>query len=64
MLQRLDPKAAELIHANDLPKVMRSIEVTLAARVPQTVQWEAGREPLTGYRVVELALGPPREALV
>jgi tRNA dimethylallyltransferase len=63
VLQRLDAKAAALIHANDLPKVIRSIEVTLAARVPQTTQWEAGREPLTGYRVVQLALGPPRHVL-
>ncbi len=63
VLQRLDPKAAALIHANDLPKLIRSIEVTLAGRAPQTQQWEAGREPLTGYRVTQFVLSPPREAL-
>ncbi len=63
VLQRLDPRAAAAIHANDVPKLIRSIEVTLAGRVPQTMQWEAGREPLTGYRVTQLVLGPPREAL-
>ncbi len=63
VLQRLDPKAAELIHANDLPKLVRSVEVTLAGRAPQTQQWEAGREPLTGYRVTQFVLSPPREAL-
>jgi len=38
VLQRLDAKAAALIHANDVPKLIRSIEVTLAARQPQTEQ--------------------------
>ncbi|QMV20384.1 tRNA (adenosine(37)-N6)-dimethylallyltransferase MiaA [Granulicella sp. 5B5] len=63
MLQRLDARAAAAIHENDVPKVIRSIEVTLAGRAPQTVQWEAGREPLTGYKVTQFVLGPPREAL-
>jgi len=63
VLQRMDPKAAGLIHANDVPKLIRSIEVTLAGRAPQTQQWEAGREPLSGYRVTQFVLGPPREAL-
>ena len=63
MLQRLDPAAAKLIHANDVPKLVRSIEVTLAGRVPQTAQWEAGREALTGYSVLQLGLGPERARL-
>jgi tRNA dimethylallyltransferase len=63
ILTRLDPAAAKLIHANDTPKVIRAIEVTLAARRPITQQWEQGREPLTGYRVLRLGLNPPRAAL-
>jgi tRNA dimethylallyltransferase len=63
VLQRLDPRAAELIHANDTPKLVRSIEVTLAARQPQTDQWAAGREPLTGYSVLKFGLAPERERL-
>jgi tRNA dimethylallyltransferase len=63
VLQRIDPTAAALIHANDLPKLIRSIEVTLAGRAPQTQQWEAGREPLSGYRVTQFVLQPEREAL-
>ena len=63
VLQRLDPRAAELIHANDVPKLVRSIEVTLAARKPQTEQWQAGRDPLRGYRVLEMGLAPDRAAL-
>ncbi len=58
VLQRLDPKAAALIHANDVPKLIRSIEVTLAARQPQTEQWQAGRDALHGYRVLQMGLAP------
>lgn len=63
VLQRLDPRAAKLIHANDVPKLIRSIEVTLAARQPQTEQWQAGRDPLQGYRVLQMGLAPERERL-
>jgi len=63
VLQRLDPQAAALIHANDTPKLVRAIEVTLAAGTPQTAQWQQGREPLTGYRVLQLGLAPDRERL-
>jgi len=58
VLTRIDPQAAALIHVNDVPKVIRSIEVTLAARQPQTQQWQAGREALRGYRVVQMGLAP------
>lgn len=63
VLRRLDARAAALIHPNDVPKLIRSIEVTLAGRAPQTSQWEAGREPLTGYAVTQFVLTPPRAAL-
>jgi len=63
VLQRLDPEVAQLIHPNDTPKLIRSLEVTLSARQPQTAQWQAGREPLQGYDVLKLGLAPPREHL-
>ena len=63
ILTRLDPAAAALIHANDAPKIIRAIEVTLSARAPITQQWEQGRDALTGYRVLRLGLNPPRAAL-
>jgi tRNA dimethylallyltransferase len=63
VLQRLDPRAAELIHAKDVPKLIRRIEVTLAARQPQTQQWQAGRDPLRGYRVLQMGLAPVRGRL-
>ena len=62
-LQRLDPAAAALIHANDVPKVIRAIEVSLAARKPITEQWQQGRNALTGYNILRLGLDPPRAEL-
>ncbi len=63
ILTRLDPAAARLIHANDTPKLIRAIEVTLAARQPITRQWQSGRDPLTGYRILRMGLDPPRPEL-
>jgi tRNA dimethylallyltransferase len=63
LLTRLDPAAAAAIHANDVPKVVRAIEVSLAAEGPLTQQWEKGRDALTGYRVLRLGLNPPRARL-
>jgi tRNA dimethylallyltransferase len=63
ILQRLDPAAAAAIHANDTAKVIRAIEVSLAAKQPMTEAWKLGREPLTGYRVLRLGLNPERAQL-
>ena len=63
MLLRLDPPGAQAIHENDVAKVIRSLEVTLAARRPQSDQWRAGRDALRGFAVLQLGLNPPREAL-
>ena len=63
MLMRLDPAAAQVIHANDASKSIRAIEVSLAARQPLTQQWEQGRDALTGYRILRLGLNPPRARL-
>jgi tRNA dimethylallyltransferase len=63
-LRRLDARAAAAIHPNDVPKVVRAIEVSLTARRPMTTQWqEGGREALEGYRVLRLGLAPQREEL-
>jgi tRNA dimethylallyltransferase len=63
LLTRLDPTAAAVIHINDVPKVIRAIEVSLAAEGPLTQQWQKGRDALTGYRILRLGLNPPRERL-
>ena len=62
-LRRLDSSAAERIHANDVPKVIRAIEVCLASRRPMTELLQEGREPLRGFRILRLGLNPDREAL-
>jgi tRNA dimethylallyltransferase len=63
VLERLDPAAASRIHANDTPKLIRAIEVSLEARQPITKAWTAGAERLTGYRMLRIGLGPERAAL-
>jgi tRNA dimethylallyltransferase len=63
VLERLDPAAAGRIHANDTPKLIRAIEVSLQARRPITEAWTAGAEPLTGYRILRIGLAPERAAL-
>jgi tRNA dimethylallyltransferase len=63
ILKRLDPASAARVHANDVAKVIRAIEVTLAAGRPMSEAWKEGREPLTGYRILRLGLDPPRSQL-
>lgn len=63
ILTRLDPEAAKQIHPNDLPKLVRAIEVCLTARQPMTQAWQAGRDALQGYRVLRIGLNPDRKAL-
>jgi tRNA dimethylallyltransferase len=67
ILRRLDSAAADRIHANDVPKMIRAIEVCLASRQPfrrsMTELWQQGREPLPGFRILRLGLNPERQAL-
>ena len=63
ILQRLDASAAGRIHANDLAKLIRAIEVCIATRQPMTEMWQRGREPLQGFRILRLGLNPDRESL-
>jgi tRNA dimethylallyltransferase len=63
ILQRLDPATAEKVHSNDLPKLIRAIEVCLASRNPMSDLWKQGRDPLQGFRILRLGLNPDREAL-
>jgi tRNA dimethylallyltransferase len=63
ILRRLDPVAADKIHPNDGPKLIRAIEVCLAARAKMSELWAQGREPLTGFRILRLGLSPEREEL-
>ena len=63
ILKRLDPAAAEAIHENDMPKLIRAIEVCLASRQKMSEMWKHGRQPLQGVRILRLGLDPDRDAL-
>jgi tRNA dimethylallyltransferase len=63
ILQRLDSSAAQRIHAHDVPKAIRAVEVCLASRQPISDLWLRGRDPLRGFRVLRLGLNPDRGAL-
>ena len=78
ILRRLDHAAAEKIHANDTPKLIRAIEVCLLspkqtpsrndAQTPPPRQkmselWQQGRDPLRAFRILRLGLDPGRAAL-
>ena len=58
MLQRLDRAAAQKIHENDEPKLIRALEVALLRK-----EQGGGREPLTGFRLLRIGLEPGRGAL-
>jgi tRNA dimethylallyltransferase len=63
VLSRMDPDAAAKIHANDLPKLIRAIEVCLGSRQKMTEMWKQGRDPLQGFRILRIGLNPERDAL-
>lgn len=63
ILQRLDRAAASKIHPNDVPKLIRAIEVCLASRQKMSELWQEGRDPLRGFRILRLGLDPDRADL-
>jgi tRNA dimethylallyltransferase len=63
LLGRFDPQAARRIHPNDLPKLMRALEVYLLTRRPVTEIYQEGRDELRGYETLKIGLSPPRERL-
>jgi tRNA dimethylallyltransferase len=63
LLSRLDPEAAARIHPNDEAKLIRALEVSIAARRPMSELLRSGRDPLLGYRILRVGLSPERRAL-
>ena len=63
LLKRFDAAAAARIHANDVPKVMRALEVFLLTRRPVSELFLQGRNALQGYRTLKFCLLPDRDAL-
>ena len=61
LLWRMDAATAGRIHANDTAKLIRAIEVCVAARKPMSQVM--GRDPLTGFRLLRIGLDPSRVAL-
>lgn len=63
LLRRFDSEAASKIHANDVPKVMRALEVCLVTRRPVSEMYREGRDVLRGYRTLKIGLSPDRDVL-
>lgn len=63
ILRRLDPRTASHIHANDTPKVMRALEICIAARTTASAVFASGRDALQGFRVVKIGIFPDRDKL-
>jgi tRNA dimethylallyltransferase len=62
-LRARDAEAGRRIHANDLQKLMRAIELTVSGGRPATETQSLPREALTGYSVLKIGLNPDRPAL-
>jgi tRNA dimethylallyltransferase len=63
LLRRFDSESASKIHANDIPKVTRALEVCLVTRRPVSEMYREGRDGLRGYRTLKIGLSPDRDAL-
>jgi tRNA dimethylallyltransferase len=63
LLRRLDSSAAGNIHANDVAKMIRALEVSIGSGRPMTELWREGRDPLKGFRILRIGLNPDRESL-
>jgi tRNA dimethylallyltransferase len=63
LLRRLDPLTALRIHPNDLPKVIRALEICVSARRSATEVFAEGRDSLEGFRVLKIGIFPDREKL-
>ena len=61
LLTRLEPRAAGRIHANDVQKTLRALEVRLLTQ--QALPPAAEARGLEGYSVIKLGLDPDRAAL-
>ncbi|MDP9054056.1 MAG: tRNA (adenosine(37)-N6)-dimethylallyltransferase MiaA [Acidobacteriota bacterium] len=63
ILARLDRATSARIHANDIPKLMRALEICISARRTATEVFAAGRDALQGFRILKIGVFPDREEL-
>ncbi|MGH9559357.1 MAG: tRNA (adenosine(37)-N6)-dimethylallyltransferase MiaA [Bryobacteraceae bacterium] len=61
LLSRLDPTAADRIHARDIPKLIRALEIRLLTG--RTAPPPGTAEPLRGFRTFKIGLNPDRALL-
>src|SRR6266849_3212486 len=61
LLRRLEPVAAARIHARDVQKSIRALEVRILTRRP--LPTPSAAEPLRGYNILKIGLNPDRAAL-
>lgn len=61
LLKRLEPRAASKIHANDVQKLTRALEIRLTTGAPLPARDAA--EPLSGYTPLKIGLHPDRAEL-
>src|SRR5262249_37432656 len=63
LLRRIDSKSGKAIHPNDIPKLVRALEVYLLTRRPISAWFSDGRDALSGFRTLKIGLAPPRRLL-
>jgi tRNA dimethylallyltransferase len=63
ILRRVDAAAATRINKNDVPKIIRAIEVCFSAKQPMSEQWKAGRDALVGFTIFRIGIDPDRAKL-
>ncbi len=63
LLRRFDPGAARRIHANDINKTLRALEICILARRPVTELFQQGTPRLEGFHPLLIGLDPPRQEL-
>ncbi len=61
LLARLEPRAASKIHANDVQKLTRALEIRLTTGAPLPARDAA--EPLSGYAPLKIGVNPDRTEL-
>ncbi|MCC6262822.1 MAG: tRNA (adenosine(37)-N6)-dimethylallyltransferase MiaA [Bryobacterales bacterium] len=63
LLRRCDPASAMRIHASDVQKLVRALELILLEREPLSRVYERPRLAADEFQTVQLGLDPPRQAL-
>jgi tRNA dimethylallyltransferase len=63
LLTRVDSSSARTISPNDNPKLIRALEVFFLTSTPISQHFTLGRDPLQGFKVLQIGLNPPRQQL-